>query len=79
MGRFMDEWSRFYGRQELYARNGLHFSRECRSLVSVLRGKLGSPVRETLNINRGKGNSDKGQGKEREIHELVSFIQTIEL
>ena len=23
----MDEWSRFYGRQELYARDGVHFSR----------------------------------------------------
>ena len=25
---FMDEWSRFYGRQELYARTGVHFSRK---------------------------------------------------
>ena len=24
----MDEWSRFYGRQELYARDGVHFSRK---------------------------------------------------
>ena len=46
----MDEWSRFYGRQELYVRDGVHFSRKgvhSRSLVSVLRGELGSPVRET--------------------------------
>ena len=44
----MDEWSRFYGRQELYARVGIHFSRKgCRSLVSILRGQLGSPVRKT--------------------------------
>ena len=32
-----------------------------------------------LDINRGKGNSDKGRGREREIHELVSFIQTVEV
>ena len=25
---FMDEWSRLYGRQELYARDGVHFSRK---------------------------------------------------
>ena len=25
---FIDEWSRFYGRQELYARDGVHFSRK---------------------------------------------------
>ena len=25
---FMDDWSRFYGIQELYARNGVHFSRK---------------------------------------------------
>ena len=25
---FMDEWDRFYGRQELYARDGIHFSRK---------------------------------------------------
>lgn len=25
---FMDEWSRFYGRQELYAMDGIHFSRK---------------------------------------------------
>ena len=25
---FMDEWSRFYGRQKLYARDGVHFSRK---------------------------------------------------
>ena len=25
---FMDEWSRFYGRQELYARDGVHLSRK---------------------------------------------------
>ena len=25
---FMDEWSRFYGRQELYARDSVHFNRK---------------------------------------------------
>ena len=25
---FMDEWSRFYGRPELYARDGVHFNRK---------------------------------------------------
>ena len=25
---FMDEWSRFYERQELFARDGVHFSRK---------------------------------------------------
>ena len=25
---FMDEWDRFYGRQDLYARDGIHFSRK---------------------------------------------------
>ena len=25
---FMDEWSSFYGRQELYARDGVHFSKK---------------------------------------------------
>ena len=24
---FVEEWSSFYGRQELYARDGIHFSR----------------------------------------------------
>ena len=45
---FTDEWSRFYGRQELYARNVYtSVGRGCRSLLSVLRDQLGSPVRET--------------------------------
>ena len=45
---FMDEWSRFYGRQELFARDGVHFSRK---VVQELSECLERAVRESSQGN----------------------------